>query len=163
MALITLYDTDLGVNRLLTSLLDTGGHAAWYSSDRSYDSAAEVYRELFDAYVPALQQAYDEAAPWWEDTVAAQRAEGLSEQTAVETAFNIRMAGAAADPRVVWIVRLIWLECADINSGMPDAAKIRPEYLMVQWLKDAGETELVRLLACMPYWPIGMNEDGEWC
>ncbi|TRC93299.1 hypothetical protein FJV76_11860 [Mesorhizobium sp. WSM4303] len=163
MALLTLHDTQTGIKRLLTAMFDVGAHSSWYTADKPHAAAAADYQQLFDAYCQLIQQAYNEAAPWWEGTVEAERNKGLSQEDALEAAFNNRMAGPASDPRVVWIVRVIWLECANRNAMMPDTEKIRPEYLLLQWLVDAGETELVRLIACMPYWPVGLDEHGKWC
>jgi hypothetical protein len=163
MPLITYFDTDDGIYRLLNCMLDIDAHAPWYRSDKSQAAAAEEYRQIFDAYCQLIRQAASEAIPWWEDTVAAREAEGLSREDAIAAAFNDRMAGAASDPRVVWIVRVIWLECANRNRMKPPEERVRPEYLMLQWLIDAGESELVRLIACMPYWPVGLDENGEWC
>ncbi|AZO05429.1 MULTISPECIES: hypothetical protein [unclassified Mesorhizobium] len=163
MALLTLYDTQDGIKRLLNCMFDLDAYSSWYTTDKPRKKAAADYQQLFDAYVQLIQQAYNEAAPWWDGTVEAERNKGLSDKDALEAAFNNRMAGPASDPRVVWIVRVIWLECANRNAMMADSEKIRPEYLLLQWLIDAEETELVRLIACIPYWPVGLDENGNWC
>jgi len=154
--------TSNGENRLLQMMIDVGIHVELARQDRAYDNASDAHQKLFDGYVPLLRQGYKEALPWWEGTVRSAGRSGKIDEESLEEAYDARMAGPASDPRIVWIVRLIWLKCCKINESEPFHA-IRPEYLMVRWLIDAGENELVRLLACMPYWPIGLNADGNWC
>lgn len=163
MTVLVLRDTEEGVYRLLNAMHDVGGHALWHRRDIPFAQAAPAFRKLFEGYRKLIRQAYREAEPWWRDTVAAERRRTSSDEDALAEAFDKRAAGAASYPRVVWVVRMIWLECCRRNDAAPDEEKIRPEYLMVQWLIDAGETELVRLIACMPYWPIGLDADGNWC
>jgi hypothetical protein len=163
MPLITIYSTDKGIQRLMTAMRDLGARDAWSNSDKKLDAARAELQELFGNYLKLLKAAYDEAVPWWENTINAQRSLGLDDQDALKAAFNNRLAGAASDPRVVWVVRLVWLSCMSLNAKFDDTDKVRPEVLLLQWLIDAGETELVRLIACMPYWPIGLDENGNWC
>lgn len=80
----------------------------------------------------------------------------MTREQAIEESFDRRLAGAASHPKVVWIVRSYWLAAARIGE-------VSPEIFLLQWLIDSGETELVRLIACMPYWPIGLDETGNWC
>ena len=150
-----------GVYRLLQIMIDVGATAELAQRDHPYERASEAHRKLFDEYVPLLQQGYDEAVPWWEGTVRAQSSGAEIDQDALDEAYDIRMAGPAADPRIVWILRLVWMRCDRLNHADPSNA-IRPEYLMVQWLVDAGKSDLARLLSCMPYWPIGLDADGNW-
>lgn len=163
MALITYYNTADGIRRLMTAMLDVEGYPYLDAPDINRENAPEGQRVLFDSYLQLIRQACSDAESWWAGTIEAQRQAGLSEQDAIAKAFDDRMAGAASDPKVVWIVRLIWLECMKRNEGYPVSEVVRPEFILLQWLIDAGETELVRLIACMPYWPIGLDENGNWC
>lgn len=163
MALITLYSTEDGIRRMMTAMLDIDGYAYRDVDYMPLAVAVESQRVLFQSYLQLIRQACKDAEQWWAGTIDSQRELGLSEHDAIAVAFNDRMAGPAADPKVVWIVRLIWLECAKRNSQLSAAQQVRPETLLLQWLIDAGETELVRLLTCMPYWPIGLDENGNWC
>ena len=162
MDVMTFHHTPHGPKRLLQMMIDVGIHAELARQDRPYADATEAHQKLFDGYVPLLRKGYEEALPWWEGTVRAAGSSGEIDAEAMEEAYDRRMAGPASDPRIVWIVRLIWMQCIKINEDNPFYA-LRPEYLMVQWLIDAGEDDLVRLLACMPYWPIGLDENGNWC
>lgn len=156
------WHTAHGAQRLLRAMIDVGVHADLAKRDRPFAEGSKAHQKLFEAYVPLLQEGYDEAVPWWNGTVRAVSGPHGITQDSLEEAFDKRMAGPAANPRVVWIVRSIWLQCCELNEADPDHA-IRPEYLMVQWLADAGQDPLVRLIACMPYWPIGLDEENRWC
>ncbi len=163
MALVTLHDTNDGIRRLMTSMLDIEEYPFKETRYLQLQAAPEAQRVLFDSYLLLIRQAYKDAEAWWEGTIEAQRMTGLDERQAILKAFDDRMAGPASDPKVVWIVRLIWLECMKRNSALPPDQQVRPEFLLLQWLIDSGETDLVRLIACMPYWPIGLDENGNWC
>lgn len=163
MAITTLYGTENGVRRLLAAHLDLDQYSDWPGTDRSLSTASADERELFDGYVLMLRQMYELCEPWWESTIAAQQINGRSREEAVEAAFLKRLAGPASHPSVVWVIRAFWLDRAKQNQRMPPDQWVRPEIVLLQWLIDAGETELVRLVACMPYWPIGLDESGNWC
>ncbi len=154
MALITLYSTDDGVNRLLAQPRDVLPHAG---ETPTLAEASAEHRALFARYRQDLLTASSIAELWWEDTVAAQERLGKTRTEAVEESFDRRLAGAASHPKVVWIVRSYWLDCAALNPA------VRPETLLLRWLIDTGEIGLVRLIACMPYWPIGLDSNGKWC
>ena len=162
MDISTHWHTPHGAQRLLQAMRDVGIHRELAERDHAFESASPAHQRLFEAYVPLLRQGQLEALPWWEATVRAASPTGKITQDALDEAYDRRMAGPASDPRIVWIVRTVWLQCCELNRQAPDTA-IRPEYLMVQWLIDAGEDDLVRLLACMPYWPLGLDEDNRWC
>jgi hypothetical protein len=157
MSLITLYRTDDGVERLLAQpgdVVPRVGRATGLSE------ASPEHRSLFESYRQDLATAYGIAKLWWEDTVAAQERLGKGRDEAIEVSFDRRLAGAASHPKVVWIVRTYWLACADLPAV---GSAVWPERFLLQWLIDAGESELVRLIACMPYWPVGLDENGNWC
>ena len=162
MPLITLYSTEDGIERLLAQPLDLDG-AALIASSKDQAQATADHTGLFQAYRADLNTAYNIAVAWWEDTITAQEKVGKSRNDAIEESFDRRMAGAASHPKVVWIVRAYWLQCVTVNANLPAADRIRPEILLLRWLIDAKEAELVRLLACMPYWPMGLDENGNWC
>ncbi|MER8695797.1 hypothetical protein NKI77_22300 [Mesorhizobium opportunistum] len=160
MALITHFDTDRGIRRLLRQPSCVEPRDANIAARKLTQSSGR-HQDLFDGYLEDIQTAYEIAAPWWADTVKAQQQLGLNRDEAIRAAFNKRAAGAAAHGNVVWIVRNYWLDCCDASNGPEET--VYPETLLLQWLIDAKRKELVRLIACMPYWPIGMDENRAWC
>ena len=164
MALTTLYPTKTGIDRLLAAMLDVReAHPAWSGTDVPLSAASQGFNELFQGYRQLLQAVYNVASPWWEGTIEAQISLGMDRPAAIEVSFEKRLAGPASHPNVVWIVRSFWLACAMLNARGDQGAYVRPEVVLLQWLIDSGETELVRLIACMPHWPVGLDENGEWC
>jgi hypothetical protein len=159
--LIVFYDTDDGVRRLLEQPADVAGRLD-AKRRRGFRDASNRHRELFEIYQGDMKTAYGVAAPWWSATIEAlAREEELDHEEAVEASFDSRLAGAASHPNVVWLIRSYWLVCEEANAEVK--RQVDPEVFLLQWLIDAGETELVRLIACMPYWPIGLDENGNWC
>lgn len=160
-ALTTYFRHDEGRQRLLEQPHDIiprdparrGGRLA---------GAGQRARRLFGYYRADLRTAFDIAAPWWEATIAAQESLGLSRADAVRASFEKRAAGAASHPKLVWIVRSYWLKCGALTEG-PAEDFVYPEEFLILWLEEAGEDELVRLICCMPYWPIGLDAQGNWC
>lgn len=162
MPLLTLFPTENGIARLLAQPGDVVPRRAGPTGLKE-SAALPPLRELFANYRNDLKLVYDIAALWWEGTVEAQEDLGLDPEEALKEAFDTRLAGPAAHPNVVWIVRSYWLLCSDTDPKSVAYGQAYPEEILLQWLIDAGETELVRLIACMPYWPIGLDENGNWC
>jgi hypothetical protein len=162
MALLTLYPTEKGIRRLLEQPNDVVARKN-VQPGLKLPVAPPALRELFADYCNDLRLVYDIAELWWEGTVEAQEDMGLDKEEALRQAFDDRLAGPASHPHVVWIVRAYWLRCSDTDPKSVAFGQAYPEQVLLQWLIDAGETELVRLIACMPYWPIGLDEHGNWC
>ncbi|MBN9035195.1 MAG: hypothetical protein J0H53_03915 [Rhizobiales bacterium] len=154
----TLFEPESGMRRLLSAPSDI--------EPRDYpvlrrEAAPQAFQALYDEYRERLWRAHLVAVPWWEDTIRAQERLGRSRAEAVDVSFDKRIAGAAAHPAVVHVLRECWLRCVELCEAYP-GREVAPETLLLQWLADAGETDLVAVVTCMPYWPIGMDADGNW-
>ena len=162
MPLETIHNVDKGVSRLYTAPDDLESIPP-HGRALAFEQASAEHRRLFAAYVADFAEVYDVAAEWWSSLVDAQMPEAGSREEAVEMAFDRRLAGPAAAPEVVSLVRSIWLECAAINAARPEAERVPPQVLLLGWLVETGRRDFVQLLTCMPYWPIGLDENGNWC
>lgn len=162
MALITRYSSELGIRRLLAQPRDVAP-----PSDirvvRRHDEAGAAHKALFVEYVKELEDAYNIGAEWWADIISTEEELQGDREKALDKAFNDRIAGAASSPNVVWVIRRYWLKCVTINATAGEETGVAAEVFLLQWLIDAGQPELVKLVACMPYWPIGLDENGNWC
>ncbi|WP_181173738.1 hypothetical protein [Mesorhizobium sp. B2-3-12] len=162
MALITRYSSELGIRRLLAQPLDVAPQSD-VRAVHSHGEASPAHRTLFVEYVAELWEAYDVAAEWWADIISTEEERQGGRDKALEKAFDDRVAGAASSPNVVWVIRRYWLKCIAANDAAGEEAGVAAEIFLLQWLIDADEKELVKLVACMPYWPIGQDENGNWC
>jgi hypothetical protein len=160
----TIRNRDEGVRRLMTAMLDLDVHNGWETLHRSRADADPEFRQLYEGYLALLRVALKESLRRWDGTVRAeQEVDGGTYEDALARAHERLWAGPGGDPNVVWVVRLIWLECDLSNGKVAPEARVRPETLLLQWLIDDGEDDLVHLIACMPYWPIGLDANGNWC
>ena len=126
--------------------------------------AAENHENLFARYVAELQWAVSEAIPWWDALVRRRVERGESEEAAIRANYELRPAGPASRPEVVWVVRSFWLRCAHLNQTLPVDRRVRPEVFLLKWLQSSTQYGvLVAVLSGMPYWPIGLDETGAFC
>jgi hypothetical protein len=163
MAITTRFNTDAGVRRLLSAHRDLQVYHDWSSPDRSLEEATVDERTLFEGYATLLGHVYGIAEDWWESTIAAEQDRQPSREDAIIAAFDKRLAGPASHPAVIWVVRSFWLELVGLQVRQDPSILQRPETVLLKWLVDGERTELVRLVACMPYWPIGLDAEGNWC
>jgi len=136
----------------------------WREPPMMLSEASEPHRSAFTNYLEEMTEIYDLACKWWEGSLdGIMEEKGISRGRAVKIAISQRMAGPAALPDLVWLLRTYWLKCVEINRGVSEALRVPPEVFLLKWLIDRGEAEWVKLLSCMPYWPIGLDENGKWC
>ena len=163
MAITTRFNTEAGVRRLLVAHRDLHVYRDWPGDDRSLDMSTSDERMLFEGYVTLLTRVYGIAEDWWESTIAAEEDRQPSREEAVVAAFDKRLAGPASHPAVIWVVRSFWMELVGLQTRQKPPERQRPETVLLKWLVEGERTELVRLIACMPYWPIGLDAEGNWC
>jgi hypothetical protein len=61
------------------------------------------------------------------------------------------------------VVREYWLKCDALNRKTTNTEDtVAPEDFVLGWLLDGKHEKLGEFLADMPYWPIGMDEAGNW-
>jgi hypothetical protein len=160
-------EVEHNVNKRLYALLnapkdiDAGTKVSNYAR-RLADASAE-HQKLFSAYRNGYKFFYPHAEKWWRGCIAAQEEFHPTRAEAIDAAYDVRLAGPASVPEYVWFIRYFWLKCDGINKAMPIGDRVAPEQLLLQWLVDAGDTDYVTLVTCMPYWPMGVDEQGEWC
>jgi hypothetical protein len=54
-----------------------------------------------------------------------------------------------------------WRNTRGFLGALPVEFHVLP--LLLQGLVDAGDHDAVRLATAMPYWPIGLDAQGQWC
>ncbi|NJM82357.1 MAG: hypothetical protein HC844_07560 [Tabrizicola sp.] len=162
MPLVPFFNPDDGRRRLLEQPHDVVPRDPARRGRRLAEATAS-YQSLFDEYRTDLMRAWGIADPWWSATVSARETSGVSREEALKAAWWNRIAGPASHPIVIWIVRTYWMECDGLNAESPGDEAIYPEEFMLSWLIEAEEPDLAGLIACMPYWPVGLDRNGNWC
>jgi len=152
-----------GLARLIhapSDLVRWDAHIGW----KPRSSSSVAHRELFERYCAELAGAVREASDNWNGELHGWAAEeGRTPDQAKETMWKTYPAGPAAFPPFVALVRRYWLACDELNRQVPVEQAVRPEQFMLGWLNDeSSHEELVAVLACMPYWPMGMDFEGNW-
>ena len=163
MALETIHNVAKGLRRLLGAPTDLYHDIADQGRETALAAATSAHKQLYAQYVADMAEAYEIGDSWWQDCVEAFVIDGHERVKAVDLAFDKRLAGPASAPEVVWFVRTYWLEFDDLNRKLPPKDRVPPQVAMLGWLVDDGHDEYVRLLTCMPYWPIGLDAEGNWC
>ena len=162
-ALEIIHDVQKGIWRLLNAPADLYSEVPDQGRIVSIAQASSAHQNLYSEYLTDFQSAYKIADNWWLGCVDALISDGYPKDEALELAYENRMAGPASAPEVVWFVRTYWLSFDEINKALPPEARVPPQVALLGWLVDEKRDEYIRLLTCMPYWPIGLDENGNWC
>lgn len=152
----------LGIHRLLASPLDLAPCGARVWPPRRGNTGSSRHRDLFESYLSDLGEVIPEARRVWHRVLEECRKTAEDETQAVRQAIAFAPAGAAFDARVVWVIRKYWLACDSLNAGVSDDERVSPQVFTLQWLIDVGYRDAVEVLAGMPYWPVGLDSDGNW-
>jgi hypothetical protein len=162
MPLDILHNVEKSVYQLLNAPKDIQGGTPVSDFTGSMADADPKLRKFFSLYIDDLPNLYSHCERWWRGCVAAAEHETRTREEAIQTAFYWRLAGPASAPEFIWFIRESWLYCDRINKKLPLEHRVAPEVVLLKWLVDAGEQDYVTLVTCMPYWPIGLDEHGEW-
>jgi len=151
-----------GIERLLRAPRDLARCGAAPAPQRPRGSGSDAHRALFEEYVEILRALARESLDWWNETLVARTRAASDPIRAEREAWLARPAGPASFPGFVAFVRDYWLECARLNEAAPEALRVAPESLLVDWLLDGDHGLEVAVVACMPYWPLGLDASGRW-
>ena len=121
-----------------------------------------MHAELFVHYVQDLRRAKDQAQDWWEDVVATEQTRTHDRSHALRVLRLRFPAGPVGDLRVVAVIRQYWLACTSLNASVESSRHVRPEEFLMGRLIGGRDQDLALFLADLPYWPIGMDADGNW-
>lgn len=162
MPFTTTHSIEKGIFRLLNAPRDLPASAPWREPPIERGVASDAYQRLFEEYEEDMEGAIDIAEQWWEDRIQARRVRGEDIQTILEESYCVSFAGPAGVGEVIWVVRKFWLRCVALNREMPEDQRVPPEVFLLHWLDDGQHTDHVQVLTGMPYWPIGLDEHGNW-
>jgi hypothetical protein len=163
MPLETTHNVDRGIYRLLNGPQDIEGGTPVSDYNGGVEGAHPDLQKVFEAYRTGYPFFYPHADRWWKGCIAAEEYGDRTRDEAIDAAYDRRLAGPASAPEFVWFIRFFWLRCDAQNKKLPLEQRVSPQVVLLKWLIDAGEHDYVSLVTCMPYWPIGLDEHGEWC
>ena len=159
---ITTQRVRKGLFRLLNGPSDLDRWDAHIAAVSKTDASPQ-HRQLFEHYGSKLRVAVPKATANWEGELTGWASEGRTLEQAYAEMWTTYPAGPAAQPFFVALVRRYWLECDALNKTTPKDQAVRPEQFLLDWLQaDPANEKLVAVLACMPYWPLGMDVKGHW-
>lgn len=152
-----------GIRRLLSAPQDLAPSGApLVRNSIALAQADEAYRRLYAKYRKALKPALKEAVEWWDGRTEVLTAEVGDAKAARMANWRELPAGPASDPYVVAIIRQYWLACDALNASMPEPVRVPPQSLLLGWVVDEGDDACAEILSGMPYWPIGLDRQGNW-
>lgn len=163
MAFEVVHNVEKAIHQLLEAPNDLSALVPDQGENKVISAATDEHRSLYAVYLSEFVVAYEIGDDWWLGCVQAQIDEGNDQKRAVELAYENRLAGPASAPEVVWFFRKYWLAFDEINRKVLPKDRVPPQVAMLGWLVEDGLDEYVRFLTCMPYWPIGLDENGNWC
>lgn len=117
------------------------------------------HRVLFADYEEILEVVTDVALEYWDEIIEA--AAQYSDDAMRESWIN-RPAGPASFPGLVALIRDYWLLCDAANQRINYHERVPPEIFLLSWLCDGKHVDQVKVLSAMPYWPIGLDYEGNW-
>jgi hypothetical protein len=159
----TAHDVKTGIVRLLSAPRDIKLKSTHEDLEISLGSAPINYRHLFHQYAEDFVDVYELVSEVWESDLDELVDNGSSVAEAIQTKLDGCAAGPAQHPNFVWLVRKYWLECARTGETAIGLQRVRPEVFLLKWMMEQGRDDYVQLLTAMPYWPIGLDENGNWC
>jgi hypothetical protein len=151
-----------GIQRLLSAPRDLRLCGAPIWGPKGKTDGSPEHRALFVEYEKELSTIGRMALDWWDETIEARKRGSNEPDAAIRQAWMDRPAGPASYPGFVALIRDYWLGCDRLNKELPEAQRIPPEFFLLSWLLDGRHEDEVNVLACMPYWPIGLDQDGNW-
>lgn len=126
---------------------------------RTSDMATpEAYSALLGEYLVALSEARQHAL-----ARRAGRLKTWTRRLGSEGRAREHLASngpLCADPKVVAVVRKYWLACDALNRRSPGST-VDPARFLVDWARTRSPA-LADLVAGLSYWPLGIDEAGNW-
>ncbi len=159
---IVRHDVELGWKRLFHAPKDVRDPANLILKTPKHVACPESMQPLFDSYREEMGWAVDQALDWWRGIVETEQGRaGGSLHDAALRAYDTWPAGPAANEMAVSTVRRYWL-AAD-KAARTASPGILPEDFLLASLDRKRDAGIILVLTAMPYWPIGLDENGNWC
>jgi hypothetical protein len=156
------HDVELGWKRLYHAPKDVRDAVNLLLKTPKHVVCPDAMQLLLESYREQMGWAVEQALDWWRSIVETEQSRsGGSLHDAALRAYDTWPAGPAANEMVVSTVRRYWL-AAD-KAGRTARPEILPEDFLLASLDRTSDARIILVLTGMPYWPIGIDENGNWC
>ncbi|WP_440602766.1 hypothetical protein [Bacillus sp. GB_SG_008] len=118
------------------------------------------YDELFQDYVFELMKAVIEEKERFERIRKINQDKFESKQE-LEKWIQERFGPISTQGRIIAVLRKYWLKCEELNM-LGEDEYANPRDFVVDWLSGTHQ-ELYEIIKSMPYYPIGVDEEGNYC
>lgn len=158
------HNVQMGASRLL----EQGADLCFPGADTSSVFQRSLvrndrYLSVYEDYKVSLKMSRTVAVEWWNALVNNSTEVIGDAGKALRRNYELRPAGPASHPAVVSTVREYWLLCIDKAKMLRLEETLPPSAILLGWLIEDGLSDLSDILTAMPYWPIGLDENGNWC
>ncbi|WP_434725259.1 hypothetical protein [Mesorhizobium sp. RIZ17] len=158
-----LHDVERGWRRLHHAPKDVRGTMPDYADTPAYLPCQTGLFPLHKLYLDELTGMTDQAIEWWQEIVDNHMEDGERPQDAARKAYAGWPAGPAAHETVVSVVRTYWLACVEQSTKLTQGEGMFPEDFLLATLDRTKQKRAILVLTAMPYWPIGLDQTGNWC
>ncbi|MHC4403675.1 MAG: hypothetical protein ACYTG0_28800 [Planctomycetota bacterium] len=157
-----IHRVERGIDRLMSAPRDLPPTGHWRDPPLPLAEASAEHRALFATYASDLEAALGHAEEWWNGVVKRAKSGSFRRQSNVQAAYDTFFAGPAGHLQLQWVLHHYWLECVKLNEQLDEDLRVPCEVLMLHWLLDGRHDSWIDALTCLPYWPIGLDDEGNW-
>lgn len=125
----------------------------------------DPYVPLFEEYKKELRALYDDLVKEEDTAVKKTMDKGDINEDKARTQVLAERGPLVHNGRAIYLIRKYWLELARLEKERlaQDESFLEPLTFLVDDLIDEDENDLVDFLTQIAYWPIGLDENNEWC
>ena len=160
---IVRHDVQLGLVRLHHQPKDVRDPINSYYRVPARLDCAPALRPLHLLYLDDACWAADQAVEWWSSLVETHMEVHPDVRSAALATYGRWPAGPGANEYMVSTVRRYWLACVEECRRLPPEEAMLPEDFLLATLNPERDRRLVLVLTSMPYWPVGLDAQGNWC
>jgi hypothetical protein len=117
---------------------------------------------LFEDYVKEISQAKKWTEEWWQALIHTEMQRTPDREFALEKVRRRWPLGPAPTKRIITVIRKYWLASDRLNQQVVLSERVAPVIFILKWLMERGHDDLAEFLTGYPYWPVGLDEDGNW-
>ncbi len=129
---------------------------------QSISAGSYPHQRLFEDYVKDLRQAKQWTEGWWQALIQTEMLRTPDYDFAIEKVKRRWPLGPTPTKKIITVVRKYWLACDRLNKQVQPHERVSPVTFILQWLMEREHDDLAEFLTGFPYWPVGLDEDGNW-